>query len=105
MTLFIAVIFSTALWQIVMGLFGAVRLTRTGGQLSVFTGVGRIGVRNTYDWAELTAVHERSAGEGGESEVVLVGGRRVAFGRQRSDEQRYFLREVLRIELARSRSK
>ncbi len=91
--------------QAIVGLLGVVRLERAGTEFFVYTGVGAIGSRKTYDWADFTSVHERSVGEGNEQQVVLDGGRRVSFGHQLSDEQRYFVREVLRMELARSRAK
>ncbi len=96
----------TSLWKCVMALFGTVRLTRDGSEFFVFSGVGSIGRRRVYDWAELTSVHEMTAaaGEGPvEREVVLVGARRAAFGRDLSDDVRYFLRAILRIELKRGR--
>ena len=96
-----------ALWQCAMGLFGTVRLTRDGSAFTVFSGIGPLGRRRVYDWGDRTSVHERAlpSGEGSaEQEIILVGGRRVAFGLALSDERRYFLREILRIELKRGRA-
>lgn len=89
-----------------MALFGTVRISREGSAFTVFTGIGSIGRRRIVEWGDLTSVHERatpSVETSSETEIVLVGARRVAFGRLLNDDSRYFLREVLRTELKRGR--
>lgn len=94
------------LWQLATALFGVVRLTRDGSVFTEFTGAGGLGRTRIYDWGDLTSVHEQSAsgGEGSQgTEIVIVGARRAAFGRQLTPERRFFVREVLRLELKRGR--
>jgi hypothetical protein len=105
MILFLAGAALATRWKAAMTLFGAVSLIREGSTFAVFTGIGAIGRKRVYDWADLTSVHERptQSGESVGHEIVIVGGQRVAFGSELTDERRYFLREVLRIELTRGR--
>lgn len=105
MILFLAWAAVSTLWAAGMALFGKVRLVREGPTFTVFSGIGPIGVRRVYRWEDLTTVQERpiQSADSASHEIILAGGQRAVFGKEVTDEQRYFLREVLRIELTRGR--
>jgi len=105
--LFLTFGISTLLVQSLLGLLGSVRLTREGSRFTVFTGIGLLGRERVFEWSDITSVHEHAVpvAEGSaEPEIVLVGASRIRFGRLLSDERRYFVREVLRLELKRGRA-
>ena len=77
----------------------------------VFTGVGRIGYAQDFDWNTITRIEEdglgyHHAGSTSGLVIALIGATRIKFGSMLTDARRYFLLQALRKQLAmRPRSK
>lgn len=84
-----------------MTIAGKVELSQRGGNLSVFTGVGRFGWTRRYIWSDFSSAREDSRRNGFNWNrqgvvIVLEGRQRATFGTMLSEERRYFLLGALR---------
>lgn len=90
-----------------MTIAGKVELSQGGGNLSVFTGVGRLGWTRNYLWSDFSSAREDSRRNGLNWNrqgvvIVLEGKRRTAFGTMLGEEHRYFVLSALRQKLRNS---
>jgi hypothetical protein len=91
-------------------LAGKTMLTRDGDRLSVFTGVGRLGLTRNYAWSDFRSAREDfirssssltsnyTANARGRT-LALEGNRRITFGAMWTNDRRNFVLNALRSEL------
>jgi hypothetical protein len=84
---------------------GKIAITQTSDRLSVFTGVGWLGLTRNYSWSDFRSAREDfTAGSFNFNPqgrtIALEGKRRITFGTLWSGERRYFLLGVLRSKLS-----
>ena len=88
----------------VMTVAGKVVVTVDRNLGRIFTGVGRIGWAQSFDWNTITRVEEDGIGHhhAGSSGlvIVLIGKTRIQFGSMLTDTRRYFVLQALRRLLA-----
>lgn len=107
---FLAVsIFLTALSG--MLLFGHIRISASGFDGEIFTGIGRFGRRRRFDWSDIaevredirvtTTVRDGRRRKSRTAQVCLEGNERILFGSLLSDERRFYVVKALQSLLAR----
>jgi hypothetical protein len=88
----------------VMTVWGKVVVTVDRNLGRVFTGVGRIGWTQNFDWTAITRIEEDGLGyhHSGSSGVVivLVGKTQIKLGSMLTDVRRFFMLQALRKQLA-----
>lgn len=88
-----------------MMLAGHIRVRLANGELSIFTGVGRVGWNRRYRWTCFHTVEELYvSGKGGGYYVALDGAKHVRFGKILDEDRRVFVIQVLERELARTKA-
>ena len=80
-------------------LVGQLRVTRHGDRLTLFWGLGPLGLTSTYQWSSFRKVYEEKQYDR-DTILVLDGEFRVTFGSLLSQRQRDFLLQALRAMLA-----
>jgi hypothetical protein len=91
-------------WIALMAMCGKVVVQVVGSDGVAFTGIGRLGRRQRFSWAEVAALRierVRQPRGGDVTTIALVGRRKVSFGSSLTDERRDFLAAVLREHLKR----
>ena len=96
---------------IVFCLAGELRIARHGDRLTIFRGVGPIGLTYQYCWSDFSGIHEEMRGLGAstsglelEPTIVLEGESSVLLGNMLSGKRREFVLNALRAMLAESRA-
>ncbi len=89
----------------VMTVVGKVVVTVDRNVGRVFTGVGRIGWTQHFDWNAITRIEEdglgyHHAGSTSGLVIALIGTTRIKFGSMLTDARRYFMLQALRKQLA-----
>ena len=85
---------------------GKTEVTRDGDRLSVFTGIGWLGLTRTYAWSDFGSAREdftagswsTNANPRGRT-IALEGKRRITFGSGWTSDRHYFVLSALRSEL------
>lgn len=90
-----------------MTICGKFKIAVQGHEGRVFTGVGPIGWTRRFDWSQIKAIEEdymshQQAGSSGRL-ISLVGQARLNCASMVSDSRRYFIMQVLRMQLRQSK--
>ena len=89
-----------------MSVCGKVEVTVSGGETTVFSGVGSLGWRRRLDWTDVATIEEgpaRSAcGSGHGLGIIMEGSTRLSFGSGLNEKRHYFLLQGLKYLRSRS---
>lgn len=99
---------SVVFWGVtMMAIFGKVEVTFNNEGGKIFTGIGRLGFTKTFLWKDIEAVEESMSNvrtQGSQQyQINLIGQSRVSFGTGLSNERRYYIMNVLRNSIPRSK--
>lgn len=92
---------SVVFWSLtLMVIFGKIEITfdKEGG--TVFTGIGKIGIKRHFIWKEISSIEEGSynlqyPGKAGNA-IVMKGKKRIRFGMGLNEERKYYLLQTLK---------
>lgn len=96
------------LWLAAMAIWGTVAVRMRAGKVTIFVGVGQVGLRRECDWASLVSIEERYCGFrnwaiawGHRGDAIVLWGSlgTMTFGRTLSPRRRAFMVKVLRERL------
>lgn len=97
-------------WRLaIMSIWGRVelKLDRMGGQ--IFTGVGKIGKTQKFDWADISTIKEiqfnYSRRGNITSEIVLEGLKQIKFAKGVNESRRYYMLQALKSIFAKVKTK
>jgi hypothetical protein len=86
-----------------MTVAGKISVTKSGNELSIFTGVGPVGWTRHYSWPDFYTAKEdlvrsnfRMTWSGMGRAIALEGKRKVSFGSMWSEDRRYFVLSAIR---------
>jgi hypothetical protein len=97
-------------WSItLMAIWGKVELTLDSKGGKIFTGVGNIGLVNSFLWSDITKIKEKQAnirypGSQGNT-IVLEGKKRISFGTGVKEERLYYLLRAIKSQVIKNRWK
>ena len=92
-----------------MAIWGKVELTLDSKGGKIFTGVGNIGLVNSFLWSDITKIKEKQAnirypGSQGNT-IVLEGKKRISFGTGVKEERLYYLLRAIKSLVIKNRWK
>ncbi|MDC1067579.1 hypothetical protein OAQ99_00315 [Candidatus Kapabacteria bacterium] len=91
---------SIIFWSLaLMSIWGKVEITLNSQGGKIFKGIGKVGLKKRFDWADISKISEKSShfrnSKRGTS-IFFEGAKRISFGSTLNDERRYYLISAIR---------
>lgn len=95
-------------WGItLLAIWGKVEVTMNNQGGTVFTGIGKLGIKKTFVWSDVATLKEKLESNryrGSQvSQLVFEGKKRVTFGSGLNEEKRYFMLNALKSTIIKNR--